>query len=485
MDGTVPRAVQPEDLLAIKTVADAQLSPDGSRVAYVLNEIDAEADGLRTSIWIAGATPDGTTTAGDAAGPKRFTRGPKRDSAPRWSPDGHYLAFLSDRASAQDDGPAQLYVMPADGGEARKLTSLDKGAGPAVWSPDGRRILFASQSHKESPPEDEAARARWDQRPRGITRAQYKGDGQGYIFDAVSHLFVIPFEAGGATVEAEAKQITFGDGEDRAPAWSPDGRQIAFSRTRSGAADYTLSDIWVADAAGGSLRRITETIGRATSPAWSPDGQKIACYGTDRQEPGFGESQIRVWTVAAGGGEPRRLAPEDDRSAVSLAAPQVTPGPVWSPDGTALTFVVSDAGNAHVVRAGLDDPVMQTIVGGERQITSASAVPAPGRIAFTATEPSDPGHLYVCAWNGSEERRLTRVNETLLAGLAWPRIERRMFDSPHGGTIDGWLTHPVANPGNAASGTGPAPLLVQIHGGPHSFAGNAFQFGAFFGYVLA
>src|SRR5947209_2131643 len=118
MTAATPRPVQPEDLLSIKTIADIQLSPDGSRVAFTLSEIDAEQDGYRTSIWVA------PTQGG---GPMQFTRGPKQDTSPRWSPDGTQLAFLSDR----DGGAPQLYVMRADGGEARKLTSLAKGAGPA------------------------------------------------------------------------------------------------------------------------------------------------------------------------------------------------------------------------------------------------------------------------------------------------------------------------------------------------------------------
>src|SRR5689334_7610062 len=115
-----PRQIQSEDLLAIKTVSDIQLSPDGARMAYVLSEIDAEKDAYRTSIWV------GRSDGGE---PERFTRGPGHDSAPRWSPDGSRLAFLSDREGEN----AQLYVMPVDGGEGRRLTSLESGAGPAAW----------------------------------------------------------------------------------------------------------------------------------------------------------------------------------------------------------------------------------------------------------------------------------------------------------------------------------------------------------------
>src|SRR5512143_1497312 len=129
---TAPRPITPEDLYLLKNAGDVQLSPDGARVAYVLTRIDPEADEYRANIWVVPA-------AGGAA--VQFTYGAKNDSAPRWSPVGRWMAFLSDR----NGDKAQLYVMPADGGEARQLTKLPNGAGAAVWSPDGSRILFAAR----------------------------------------------------------------------------------------------------------------------------------------------------------------------------------------------------------------------------------------------------------------------------------------------------------------------------------------------------
>src|SRR6266540_1892673 len=117
------RPIQPEDVLKLKSIADVQIAPDGSRIAYVVSQIDAEKDDTRATIWLVPA---------EGGDPVQFTRGPKRDTAPRWSPDGRMLAFLSDR---EEEKP-QLYVMPVAGGEPRRLTSLDHGAGPAEWSPD-------------------------------------------------------------------------------------------------------------------------------------------------------------------------------------------------------------------------------------------------------------------------------------------------------------------------------------------------------------
>ena len=445
------------DLLAFKTIPAAQLSPDGRRVAFVVSEIDAERDEYRSAIWVVDA-------AGGAAA--RFTRGAKRDSAPRWSPDGAQLAFLSDRA---DDEP-QLYVMPATGGEPRKLTSLDAGAGPATWSPDSREIAFSARVWLEPPPADAEARERWKLRPRHVTRPQYKADGQGYTFDARWHLFVID-AAGGSP-----RQITDGDANDRGEAWSPDGRLLAFSRTREDPREYGWSDLHVIDLATGEIRRVSDAIPRAVSPTWSPDGTRLACYGYDAWEHGIGDPMVRLYTVGADGADPRKVTAGYDRGVVLLPPPAVTPGPVWSRDASALTFVAADRGSVHVVRAAADGGGASVVVGGERQVTYASAV-ADRAIAFVAGDLTRPADLFMCDWAGKAERRLTDVNRELLARLALPLAQRRTFATPSG-PVEGWVLMP-------GTGRRPAPLLVDIHGGPAGFAGNLVSLGYFYRYVLA
>ncbi len=453
------RPLQPEDLYAIKTIPEVQISPDGARVAFVLNEIDATQDEYRTTIWLV------PTNGGE---PVQFTRGPKRDSAPRWSPDGAQIAFLSNR----DGEKNQLYVMSASGGEPRQLTSLDHGAGPGNWSTDGKWILFAARVPKEKLPEDKEGRELWKNRARVITKAQYKADGQGYTFDTVGQMFVVSVESG------DVKQLTDGDVENRAEAWSPDGKQIAFSRARGGIADYSLFDIWMMNADGTNARHISENIGRATSPTFSPVDAWIACYGTDAQDKGLGDPMVRVWLIPVAGGPPRRLGEEFDRAAILVPPPAVTPGPMWARDGKSVSFIAADAGNAHVARVNIAGGAVKKIVAGERQVTSAHASAATERIAFSATEPANPFDVFVCDADGANEKRLTRVNDAWLTQVELPRTEKRVFKNPNGGTLEGWVTFPT-------NGNKPAPLIVEIHGGPHSFSGNIFPLGYFYGYVLA
>jgi dipeptidyl aminopeptidase/acylaminoacyl peptidase len=158
---------------------------------------------------------------------------------------------------------------------------------------------------------------------------------------------------------------------------------------------------------------------------------------------------------------------------------------LWSADGATISFTIGDAGNVHIARVTVADGGVRTVVGGERQLPAAGAALTPAgagrtdsRMAFVASSLDNPGDVYSCAWDGSDERRLTRINEQILDQVIMPRFERRTFASPNGGTIDGWLVLPVER-------SGQAPLLLNIHGGPHSFAGNNFQQSGFYFYTLA
>jgi Tol biopolymer transport system component len=158
------RGMVPQDLTRISFVTDAQISPDGRRIAFVVTSLSEERDEYLANIWIV-----------DAAGgePRRFTAGPRRDVEPRWSPDGTRLAFLSERTPKEK---LQLYVMPADGGEPTRLTSLENGAGSLAWSPDGARLAFVSPVGGQREPESDEERRK--SRPaRVITSLKYRFNG--------------------------------------------------------------------------------------------------------------------------------------------------------------------------------------------------------------------------------------------------------------------------------------------------------------------
>jgi len=460
-DGGAPqaegRAVRAEDVAAIVTVPEVALSADGRLVAYTRAEVDLEHDEYRSAVYLVSA---------DGGEPVRLTQGGGRDWAPRWSPDGRWLAFLSDR----DGKPGQLYLLPVGGGEPHRLTSLAGGAGPAAWSPDGSRIAFCARVSKDTPPDDPAARERWTKRPRVVTRGPYKADGSGYTFDAVSQVCVATLGSGAVT------QLTAGEADHATPAWSPDGQRIAYVRGRTGLMDFRLFDAWVSDADGRHARRLSDSAGRAVAPAWSPDGRTIAFYAHDTQAPELGDSMVRVWLVAPDDGPARPLTPGYDRSVALARLPEATPPPAWSADGRTLVVPIADAGCVHVARVSVADGAAGTLVAGARQVQDLSV--RSQRVAFCATDWRTPADVYVCDRDGAHERRLTRLNDGWLSEVALPHVEQRRFDSPHGGTLDGWVVHPTDR-------RRPAPLLVEIHGGPHSYHGNAFPGGSLHVFLLA
>jgi dipeptidyl aminopeptidase/acylaminoacyl peptidase len=218
----------PDDVYALTGVADPRISPDGATVAYVVRAVDREANGYRSAIWLAAL--DGSSE------PRRLTSGEKRDAEPRWSPDGARLAFTSNRGGKV----SQLYVMPVDGGEALRLTSLKEDVEHPVWSPDGSTIAFVARVRDAAYDEEDDER----RVPRRITRLQYKLEHVGWTVDRPQHLFAVRADGSSAPV-----QITAGDFEDTAPAWSPDGSTIAFVSARHEDWDVELaSDVYLIDA---------------------------------------------------------------------------------------------------------------------------------------------------------------------------------------------------------------------------------------------
>ena len=252
------RGMVPQDLTRVSFVTDAQISPDGRRIAFVVTSLSEERDEYLSNIWIV-----------DAAGgePRRFTAGPRRDVEPRWSPDGTRLAFLSERTPKEK---LQLYVMPADGGEPTRLTSLENGAASPAWSPDGARLAFVSPVGGQREPESEEERRK--SRPaRVITSLKYRFNGEGFVYDRRPHVFVIAFDGAGP------RQVTDGDFINADPAWAPDGQSIVFVSARHAERDEDdASDLWRVAAAGGTAQKLTATPGPILEPAFSPDGGTIA-----------------------------------------------------------------------------------------------------------------------------------------------------------------------------------------------------------------
>jgi dipeptidyl aminopeptidase/acylaminoacyl peptidase len=434
----------PEDLTRIQFVTDPQLSPDGRRVAFVVTTLSEERDEYLSNIWVV-----------DVAGgvPRRFTAGPRRDLEPRWSPDGSRLAFLSER-TAKDK--LQLYLMPADGGEATKLTALDNGVSAIAWAPDGARLAFVSAvgGYKEPEGEDEKRKSR---PARVITSVKYRFNGEGFIYDRRPHVFVVSLDGASPT------QITEGDFIDADPTWSPDGESLVFASARHGARDDDdASDLWRVPAKGGTPQRLTATAGPVMLPAFSPDGRTIAFLA--RAELNAYGRNVQLFTVPSDGGQATCLSSALDRSCGALHV-----RPSWSPDGRSLTVAAEDRGDIGLWRvAATGSAAPQRIVGGERVLNGFSASADGRTLAFAASRTVAPAEVFVCGADGGDERRLTDLNRAWVESVALSAPERFRFTRA-GFELDVWVMRPAGLVAGQRY-----PTLLNIHGGPHAQYGHNF-----------
>jgi len=424
--------MRPEDVYALTSVGEPRLSPDGEHVAYVVSWVDREANGYRAAIWVA--------PLDDPEAARQFTSGERRDWSPRWSPDGRWLAFVSNRDGEDEKAHGELYVMQADGGEPRRLTEGKEGVESIAWAPDSRRIAFARRVRDPAyEEEDERKRP-----PRRFSRVFYKLDGVGWIGDRRKHLFVVD-------LERTERQLTDGDCEDDEPAWSPDGNRIVFTSHRGEHWDTELVDALYeleVDAEENEPRRLTQPDESATMASFSADGSLIVY----RHEPedGTHPHHGQVAVMRPDGSDRRVLTTSLDRQCTPYP---LVREPVWD-DGRIL-FRVEDGGNVHIYTVAADgSSEPELLVGGEQSIGLYDL--RGDRLVYTASTYTRPHELF--AGDGT---RLTSVCDDLVAGRELAEVERFTAVSADGTEVDAWLVRP---PG--LDDARRYPVLLTIHGGP-------------------
>jgi dipeptidyl aminopeptidase/acylaminoacyl peptidase len=428
--------MKPEDVFQLTGVGDPRLRPGGDEVAYVVWSLDQEANEYRQSIWL--AKTDGSDP------PRRFTTG-KQDAQPRWSPDGDRLAFVAKRGG--EDAHRQLYVMPAAGGEPECLTDLKEDVGEPAWSPDGTKLVFSARVPDEAYEEEDEKK----RKPRRFKRLQFKLDSVGWTGDRRRHLYVVPADG-----SAEAKQITDGDYEDSRPTWTPDGKSIAFSSSRSENWDIELlGDIYVVPAEGGEPKQLTAGDSNHYSPAYSPDGKLLAV----KWDPGGYDfprhAQIAVVDAETGGNR-RILTASLDRTCDPY--PELRE-PIW--DGDSIVFAIEDAGDVHLYRVSPDGGTPELLAGGE--IVLGGYDVRDGQVVRAGTTSPNLSELY------AGDRQLTNVGREFAAGRELVGPERFTATSKDGTEVDAWLVRPAGFEQGKRY-----PVLLNIHGGPFTQYGNGF-----------
>jgi dipeptidyl aminopeptidase/acylaminoacyl peptidase len=472
------RTLQAQDLLAIKLAGDSQISPDGSRIAYVQQEIDREKNEYKSAIWL----------AREGQPPVQYTSGLK-DGSPRWSPDSRYLAFVSSRS-----GSSQIWLLPLEGGEARQLTRIKGGAAGPVWSPDSKYVAFTANLTEEGvKPEgkDEDEKdlyKKYTKEVKVITRILYKMDGVGYYGDKRSQVCVIPVDGG------EPKQLTAGEWNHTAPAWTPDSAGIVFGANRQAEADYApwQTDLWYVPRDGGELTRLTPGDGKlsAAEPSVSPDGRSVAFIGTDPEEHGYGTTMLLVLDRETG--NVKRLGAKLDRGFGNEGICDVG-GPAggkltWSPDGHWIFAALSDAGQVQLVKVGATSGAVMPVTGGDRVIHAFGLTPDCRRAALAYATPTSPSDLSLarldelnpqpavpncCALlrgGGVAETVVAEPNRELLEQIDLPVPERFLCSAGEGQpAVDAWILRPAGFEEGKKY-----PAVLEIHGGPMGMYGGGF-----------
>lgn len=455
------RPVKLEDFARLRTVRDPQRSPDGQWVAYTVSTIDLEKDKRDTDIWM---------VKWSGGMEIRLTSSPESESQPRWSPDNRYLAFLASRGDEEEKKKgAQVWLLNRLGGEAQRLTDIKGGVSDYAWSPDGKGlVLVVNDPDPDDEPEKKEGWKRKAKPPLVIDRYHFKQDRTGYLRNLHQHLWVFDLE------KRKGEAITSGAFDERTPAWSPDGRWIAFVSDRAPDPDRSAdTNIYVMEArAGAEPRALTIFPGPDRGrPAWSPDGRQIAYLQGD--EPRFYAYNLnKLAIVPVAGGEARVLTASLDRA---------VEGPVeWTPDSQSLFFVVEDDRASYLARIAASGGTVEKLTGGRRVVSSLSFGNDGHAALLTATANELPE---VHALENGVFRRLSRQNDSWLSEVELAPTEDFTSKSKDGTIVNSLLIKPAGFKDGQKY-----PLLLLIHGGPNSQDEHVFdfdnQFFAAQGYVV-
>lgn len=497
LTAAVERPITETDLFKFVWIADPQISPDGSRVAFVRVHVNQKADRYDSALWIV------PTNGGSA---RQLTAGP-RDSSPRWSPDGKLLAFVrSPEREGRPQAP-QLFLLSLDGGEAQQITDLQSGAGAPEWSPDGKSLAFASIVRPEAPAKkaktvteggemkEPAAQAPPERVSdvRVITRATYRSNGGGYNDPRrKSQVFTVKLPSSPSDMP-KPKQVTEGNFSSGNFSWSPDGSRIYFVSIRVLETEYEQprTELFSVAAAGGDERKLITFEGGMRDYSFSPDGKSIAFAGAAAVKPvqSYTQPDLFIAENTAGATARNLTAKYDFDIGGGIGGDQRaprggSPGSVlWSKDGKTLIVNVAEHGRANLKRIDIASGKVDALTTGDHEVQAYSATPDNSKLVLLISTTTSIGDLFSFDATSGKMTQLTKINDELFSQLTLTPAEEFWYTSFDGRKIQAWIQKPPNfDPSKKY------PLILEIHGGPHAAYGfvftHEFQWMAAKGYVV-
>lgn len=439
-----------EDALALQEVGAPQWSPDGRLIAFSVSEWNKKENRRDSHIYIIPA-------AGGAA--YKLTNGERGETAPQWSPDSTRIAFLANRSAPSPDAPArnQIWIIPVAGGEAERLTDEEAGVAQFRWSPDGKQLAYVVRDT----PQDKAER---DKRKKDKFDAIVVDSG--FIY---SHLWTINLAT------KEKKRVTEGSFTVGDPQWSPDGLSVVYVQSKGGSQESAFTDIsedrntdlYVAPSAGGAVRQLTMNPGADYAPRFSPDGKWIAYLANDDPASWAGKTDVMLMAtdaVTAVGGSTTSLPP---RNLTGKYNDSVNSAAKWSPDGNALYAAGAEGVYGQLLKIGVAGGEPKTIFSSKGAYNGVDLSRDGRMLAFVFNDAKSSNNIWVASSTGKDAKRLTNFNPGF-KDFALVSTEVIRWKAPDGLEIEGLLVKPL----NYEQGKR-YPLILQIHGGPY----GQFAFG--------
>jgi len=463
---TKKKLVTEKDLLTLKFLRGFAICPEEKEVVYVLERIDEKDNKYYSNLWL--ISTDGKNN-------HQFTFGKYKDSSPVWSPDGKKIAFVSKRGEK-----VGIHIINRDGGEANKLVEEEGAFQNLSWSPDGKFVLCSfrqTEIHKDKEGKKVAPAF------REVDRLFYREDGDGWLPKDRFHIWKYEVTTG------KGVQLTKGKYEEAFPVFSPQGKQVCFVSNHQPDPDLDTDrlDLYLISPDGGDLKKVAAPDGPKIYPAWSADGKKIAYLAHTNPRDAWGVTNFHVWVVEPGKKDSAHdLTPKLDRMCLDLGISDTGEAAhggkvAWSKDGKRLFFMLTDRGGVNLWSVSLDGKMTQ-ITRGKQRVMGFDTNAKAKLVAYSQADFASCGDLYVTTPAG-KSRRLTEVNAEWFCRFQVQIPEEVWFLSIGGQKIQGWIIKPPNfNPKRKY------PAIVEVHGGPRVQYGfvfmHEFQYLAAKGFVI-